>query len=50
VRLDQLGELLGQLLGLQPVWTAIKPGRNPPHRAGIGVDRLVGLALQFQDP
>ena len=37
-------------LALQPVRTAIEPGRKPPQRAGIGVDRLVALALQLQGP
>ena len=50
MRLDQLGEILGRLLGLQPVRTAIEPGRNPPHHAGIGIDRLVAVALQLQGP
>ena len=50
MRLDQLGEMLGQLLGLQPIRTAIEPGRNPLHRTGIAVDRLVAVALQLQGP
>ena len=35
-------------LVLQPFRAAIEPSRNPPHRAGIGIDGLVAHTLQLQ--
>lgn len=50
MRIDQVGEVGGQLLNAQMIGATIEVSRNPAQCTGIGIDGFVTQALKFQGP
>jgi hypothetical protein len=50
MRIDQVGKVNGQLIGVQVIRATIKLTGNPAHGSGIHIDGFIAQALELQGP